>query len=153
MKITISQDFDTIEEAVAFFQKVTGDELPVVIDAPAVEEIEAPPRISRGAPAGKPKGKVGRPKGSTKTKAATAVASVQVPETKLVPPKPIEVSEPAVVPNVNVARAKLQELNAKKGMAVCQRVMADLKMPRVSDLKPEQIAPFIAAVQQEIERE
>jgi len=61
---------------------------------------------------------------------------------------------PQPVPGVSIddARAKLQELNKAKGYAVCQAVMKALQMPRVSELKPEQIKPFIDAVQAEINK-
>lgn len=134
MKVTI--ECDSIEQAIDILRYThapgtTAEIKPVVVPPPNTAKV---------------KGQRGRPPG--RKTAAPVVQAAAIPETHTVPPKPIE--QGTAQPTVADARTKLQELNAKKGMAACQKVMNALNVPRVSELKPAEIAAFISAVNAEI---
>lgn len=150
MTLSITFTDLSVEEAYALLSQV-GSQPQVVAEAhKAAEHEKSAHKDKRGR---------GRPPGSKKAQGVQTNTptgqppqeAIVVSETKPVAPKPTEQTTGEAQPTVADARTALQALNAKKGMTACQNVMAGLQVPRLSDLKPEQIPGFIAAVQKEID--
>ena len=159
MKVIVQFECDSLLDAkrvLNFVDRGEGE------NAPRVVSVSTPPLPGtvRAGLEEKPKAKRGRPRKTQELKTAEAARADQAPTAKPAVDEATEAAQSApdpqpsssTAPTIEDARKVLQALNAKKGMAVCQQVMRDLKMPRVSELKPEQITPFIAAVQAEIEK-
>jgi hypothetical protein len=179
MKVTITQDFDSVEDAADFLARVLGTaaqqpEQVINIVPPATFTAEAvaahTAAVTAGAKVRKPRADAGKPRGPHKDKdAAPAAPAAQAQEAQraepVPPPAPATPPQapakvdaaPPVSPTAGVtledARAEMKRLNDTKGkgMDACIATLKAFGVNRISDLPKEKIGDFIKDVQAQIE--
>ncbi len=119
-----------------------GDE---AVEADTTETVEQDPFAAAEVETKAPKGKAGRPKGSTNKKAPPPKTKVAAPAASK---KVVAATEAEAPVTVKDCEKMLREVNAKCGMPKCRAVLKLYDANRVRDLAKGDFAGFIAACEQ-----